>query len=434
MMKCFVRAGLVVVIGGIGLVGCDRSETPQKVEPEAAQTEPAATPPQTMVEEETAASTDEAAADAARKTLADIISDPDAFSRAKRLAEWLPTLGPEGVAAAQEALENNALDLDAAERELLVRYWATQQPEIATTWAVTSTPVHRIPAVACALSIWAEADPLAAAAGAQLWMNGDPGLAKFLPIALVRGWYANGDSPELQQYIHGLGGFTRLRALATYVRMVIQSKGPVAVERWAESLPEDDKNYKLAAHRQIASVLPMFDREASMHWCEEHCDGPYGKNLRSLIARGWALEDGQAALDWLMRSPEGAESNRALRATYSLWGRMERQAALDWMSRQIAEGELNPRLDPILSLYALFVAEDSPKDAIQFAMRLQDEHDRANVLILIVREWRKSDPEASEAWIQQSPLSEEDRARARRDSTSLAPSPPDDEAGADDAE
>ncbi len=435
MMKTVVQAVLITMLGGLGLSGCDASEAPEnaateRVESVASPVEPPdapppATTPSSASDQPEISSADEIAADEFRQALDAIVRDPDAYARARKLAALLPDSGPEGVPAVQKALGDHTFDLGAAERELLVRYWATHQPEIATTWAVTSTPVHRIPAVACALSIWAETDPLTAAATAEAWMEQDPALGKFLPIALVRGWYANGDSPELQQYIQGLGkSFNRQRALATYIRVMIQLDGAEKAERWALSLPDDDRSYKLAAFRQVASVLPMFDHEAGIRWCEVHCEGPYGKDLRGFIARRWALEDPRDALVWLLAAPESTDTNVAVRATYSLWGRRDREAALGWMADQIAEERLSPRLRPAFSLYALFVAEDSPSDAIEFAMRIEDERDRANVLILIVREWRKTDPEASEAWVQQSPLSEADRERARRDSKTLEPQAP----------
>ena len=50
---------------------------------------------------------------------------------------------------------------------------------------------------------------------------------------------------------------------------------------------------------------------AALRWCDKHCDGPYGKNMRSLIARNWAAarRTGRArvALD---RAPEGYETRR----------------------------------------------------------------------------------------------------------------------------
>ncbi len=419
VMKNISRTILAAIVGGVGLTACDPAESPEPVKSLPVESEavdrvaPAHAPEMTSADDTVTAEI--------RKSLAEVMRDPDAFSRARKLGALLPTLGPEGVEAAAQTLKDEALNKGPSDRELLVRYWATHQPENVANWSRFSPPLFRMSTIIVALAMWAEADPAAALSASEQWMREDPTLSNVVPIALVTGWYANGDSPELGQWIQGLGAsFTQQRAIATYVRVLIQSHGRGKAEHWAQSLSDDDGQFKLAAYRQVASALPLFDHDSGIAWCEAHCEGPYGKNLRSLIARQWAYEDGEAAVDWILSAPQNKDNDLALRATYALWGRSsDRQAALHWMASRIAGQRLDPRLAPILPVYALLVTEDSPSDAIEFAMRIEDEVDRANVLVLIVREWRNTDPDASEAWLLQSPLTPEERDRARSRSGQL---------------
>jgi hypothetical protein len=297
---------------------------------------------------------------------------------------------------------------------LLLRYWATQQPEEASRWAVEKAPTFfQSAAVLSSFTLWAEADPRAAESAARQWAAKYPGVREVLPKALVRGWFAANPS-ELVQYIRDLGaGVPRQRAVSAYVRLALQKQGQDAVIHWAESVPGDDATFKLTVYRQVGAALPLFDLEAGTRWCDAHCDGPYGKDLRHIVARRWVQSgDGAAAMAWLSSAPEGADRDFAVWRTFDAWSRVDQEAALAWMAAQTT-GELDPWLQPALSIYARLLATDSPADAIGWAERIEEDNKRRFVLIEIAREWRQADEAANEAWLLQSSLSEEDRERVR---------------------
>jgi len=295
-----------------------------------------------------------------------------------------------------------------------VRYWATHQGEDASRWAVDESPeFFRMAAILSSLSVWAEADSQAAVSAAQQWAQQHPELRHALTKAVVRGWFA-ANPEELAQFIDGLGtGIPQQRALTSYLRIAIQKRGPDAVMRWAESLHDDNPAYKTAVYWQVGSALALFDLEAGLRWCEAHCDGPHGKDLRNSISRRWVRTgDGAAALAWLASAPEGFEKDFAVRVTFVEWTQVDREAAMAWMAAQAA-GEPDPGLQPILPVYAQLLAEDSPADAIGWAERIEHDKKRRFVLIDVARAWRQVDEAATEAWLQQSSLSEEDREKVR---------------------
>jgi hypothetical protein len=312
----------------------------------------------------------------------------------------------------KQTLEDPTLDLGATEFELLLRYWANHQPADASRWAVEKSPFgYRIPAVLSSVMLWARADPQAAASAAEQWAQ-HPDVGDAVQVALVRGWFAANPS-ELPQFIYDLGmGFARQRALSTYIRAVIQTQGPEAVARWAESVPDDDATYKTTVYRQVGAGLALFDHEASLRWCEAHCEGPHGNNLRNILGRRWVRRDGAAALAWLSSGPEGHDTNLAVRAAFALWGQLDREAALDWMAAQTTE-EPDPWLQPVFPVYARLLAEDSPADAIEWAERIEADEEREIVLIEVARAWRQADEAATEAWLLQSSLSGKAREKVR---------------------
>ncbi len=72
-----------------------------------------------------------------------------------------------------------------------------------------------------------------------------------------------------------------------------------------------------------------------------------------------------------------------------------------------------PQLQPILPVYTKLLAEDSPADAIGWAEQIEHDKKRRFALIEVARAWREVDEAATEAWLQQSSLSEEDREKVR---------------------
>jgi hypothetical protein len=398
-MNMTLRYAFVAALGAIGLSGCDPAPPPN-----AGVSEP--------VESE-ARPTGETLNDVVREALIDVLRDEDAFSRARRLGTLLPTLGPELVLAVKQALEDLTLDFGATEYELLLRYWATHQPEEASRWAVEESPAFfRKAAILSSFTLWAEADPYAAKSAAEKWAKQRPDVRDVLPMALVRGWFAANPS-DLAQFIQGLGvGLPRQRALYAYIRIAIQKQGPEAIMRWAESLPEDNETYKTAVYLKVASALQLFDHEAALRWCEAHCDGPHGQDLRGTIARRWVLSDGAAALAWLSSAPKSPQTDFAVWISFEEWAQIDREAALAWMATRTT-GELDPWLQPILQAYAKLLAADSPAEAIGWAEQIENDNTRRFRLIEIARAWREVDEAASEAWLQQSSLSEEDREKVR---------------------
>jgi len=356
----------------------------------------------------------ETLADVVHEALIDVLRDPDVFSRARRLGALLPTLGPELVPTVVETLGNPTLDLGATELQLLVQYWATFQPEEASRWSAEKSPTdYRSAAVFSALMVWAEADPQAAVSVAWPWVVATPTLERVVPSALVRGWFAANDPPELTQWIRDLPiGVPRQRAIAAYIRLVFQTQGSEALKRWAESLPDDDAPYKLAVFRRVMSALSKLDNEAGLRWCDTQCDGPYGSNMRSLIARRWVVRDGPSALAWLSSRSEGHERNLDVRVAFALWARTDREAALEWMVSQTT-GEPEEWLWPIFAVYARLLAENAPTDAIKWATRIENDAERERVLIQVARVWRYLDEAAAERWLLQSSLSPEAQEQVR---------------------
>lgn len=376
-------------LGALALAGCDAGSPPPPSAPEA---------PSSV----------------SGGSLSEVLRDADPYARARKLGALLPTLGAEAIPELQAALRDPTLELWSVEHELLVRFWASHEPEKATRWAADRAPdLYRSAAVMAALPSWVRADLQKALVAVREWQRWRPDIHEAASRALVLGWYAAGH-PGLTQYIQDLGtAIASQIALTTYLRAAIENEGSEPVMSWAESIPREDAAFKLTVYRQLASTLPLFDQAAGLRWCEAHCDGPFGNNLRKLIAVRWVRHDGPAAFAWLSTAPEGHEKNLAIRVTFHEWADWDPEAALAWMAEQTAGGEVPAWLEPALPVYADRLAWKSPATAIEWAQRIEKEREREVTLIKVARTWRASDEAAAEAWLAESPLSEEARAKVR---------------------
>jgi hypothetical protein len=368
------------------------------------------------------ASSGAAATQQATTSIAEALQDPDPYARARSLGALLPTLGSESLPEVKEALDNFRLDLGAVEFELLLRFWASQEPAEATAWTFKhASPLYRTTSARTVVEIWAKADPTAALVAVEDALpQSDEEVARVVQMSLVRGWF-KADRPGLEQYIYSLGsGLKRQRAIFSYLLSLAAAEGSDAAIAWAEAISEEDVRYKLAVYRQLMSALAWADTDAAMRFCDVHCDGPYGKGLRNVLVRK-RLRDGENGgeiVEWVARVPETSERQRenkthSLWVAYSTWAYRERQAAMAWMRDQIAAEEPEPWLPLLYAEYARQLAPDSPEEAIGWAERVEDENDRERTLVRIARAWRKQDESAAEAWLAQSSLSERARAQAR---------------------
>lgn len=353
-------------------------------------------------------------------TLVDALRDRDPYARARNLGELLPTLDASAVPEIKRTLETLRLDLGAVEFELLIRFWATQEPAEATAWTFKhASPLYQLGAARTVIEIWAEADPAAAVIAVQQALaESNEEVVRVGQMALVQGWFKN-DRQSLEGYIYGLGsGLERQRSIFGYALSLIAADGGEATIHWAEAIPESDARYKLEAYRQVMSALTWADMTNAMRFCDEHCEGPYGQGLRPVLIRTRLRngEDGGGVMEWVASTPEGDKGQRSSRThslwvAYSTWAYRDRDAALAWM-REKVQGAPEPWVVSLYGEFARQLAADSPEEAIHWGEQIEDESERELTLARVVKAWRAQDPEAAEAWLSQSSLSAQSLERA----------------------
>ena len=354
-----------------------------------------------------------ASADKAR--LMAIFENPDRLDRVEALVAELKAIGPENVGLLRELLQHRNIPLRHLERVLVIAAWAHHDPDGATAWAIRSEQGHsKEAAIADAVREWARRDPEAVIReyDISLIAPNNPGLL----IGLIEGWFETGDVAALEAFVQDLGDSdSRQRAVTTLARLRVSRDGPEAAIRWAESIPPSEARFKTSAYRRVAHEIARTQPRLAADWCDRVCDSPYGDSVAELIVGEWAKEDGSAAMEWALSRPEGTDTQVAVRAAYRAFMIADMDAALAWIERTTEAQRHDERLQGAVGMYVNKRSwEPGQADvAIEWAGYLKNEAERELALISIVRRWRDRDEAAAEAWLADSPLSEEARLRAR---------------------
>ncbi len=344
-------------------------------------------------------------AEQVRTELAAMVREPATLANAQRLANRLAELGPAAVPAIQPTLRDPSENIDSARALLLIQFWVDRDPKSAADWAVANAPfLYKSLALRLAIERLAESDPQAA----RRLAGSDSQLLK----PLVKGWVRSGQ-PGLEDWIRGFGvRFDRQKALGAYAREMIRREGVPAVAAWADALPDSDDGFKLDAIRRVATELTYADPEAGAAWYEKHRSGPYGADLLLAVGNAWVAVDGPAAMRWLSEREPGPERNGAVLDAVRSWGMSDLNDLTRWTPAQ--KGEPVPSwFQPGLPIYAKLIGAKQPAEGMAWAERIEDPSTRTLTTVQVARRWLRLDKPAAEAWLEQSPLSEADRARAR---------------------
>jgi len=340
---------------------------------------------------------------------------PDRLERVEALVAALKAMGPEEVGGLRELLLDRDLPVRELERVLVVAAWARHDPEAATAWAIRGERGNsQQPAITDAVREWARRDPEAVIREYDISMLTPKHPA--LLVGLIEGWFETGDAALLDAYVQDLGDSdSRQRAVSTLARLRVSRDGPEAAIRWAESIPPAQARFKTSAYRRVGREIARVQPRLAAEWCERICDSAYGDSVAELIVGQWAKKDGASAMDWLLTRPDHMDTQVAVREAYRAFMIADMDAALAWVEATTEEQRQGNRLQGAIGMYVNKRSWEpgQAEVAIDWADYLKDDAERELALISIVRRWRDRDEAAAEAWLADSPLSEEARVKAR---------------------
>lgn len=345
--------------------------------------------------------------DEARRAIADQVRQPASIESVEQFAGLLAQLGDEAIPAIGPTIVDPSWTPDPARALLLFQFWIDRDPKGAAEWTWGNAPLgYKWLILDPAIARVAESDPQLALRYVGSGAGAD---TRFLK-PLIRGWVHSG-KPGLEDWIRDLGyGFKRQKALGAFARAKIERDGTAAAIAWLEALPESGDGFKDDAFRRLTAEITYADPAAGIEWYQRHREGPHGKGLMTAVVDAWVAVDGPAAMQWISEQPAGKDRDDAVLDAVRTWGMADLQALKRW-ARDMGIDRIEPWFQPGLPIFARLFGADDPIDGIRWAERIANEPRRRLTIVQIARQWHKSDPAAAEAWLAQSPLTDEERAR-----------------------
>lgn len=213
---------------------------------------------------------------------------------------------------------------------------------------------------------WGAADPQAALAWA-LQASGDQ--KSLLLQSVIAGWWQT-DSAAAQAWVSAHADTLTGQQAAGSLADRIAAQDPEAALRWAAQLPP----------------------EAQAH-------------ARTSVASGWARSDPEAAANWALDLPTD-EREGTMQVITMVWALRDPDAAAQWIGS--LDGEAR---DVAAGSYGSTVALKDPAAGLSWVVTISDRDKRNQIMGPIVNNWLQADPTAARAWIQNSALSPEEKAR-----------------------
>jgi hypothetical protein len=350
------------------------------------------------------------AVDPARRAIEERVRAPGSLENLEQLAHLLTKLGPDAIPAIAPTILHPGETLDGPRALILLQFWIDHDAKGAAEWIAKRAPLgYRSLGLIPAIEKLAESDPQSALRLVGRARGADPQLIK----PLVRGWVRSGQ-PGVADWIRNLDyGFKRQKALGAFWRAKIEKDGAPAAIAWLEALPDREDGFYEEAFLRLTGELTYADPASGVAWYEKHRDGPRSRGLMMAVVDAWVAVDGPAAMRWVSQQPEGAERDNAVLDGVRWWGIANVDALKRWGREQGVDQLAAAWFQPGLPIFAQLYANDEAVEGIHWAERIADAAIRDLTLVQIARDWHQKDPSAAEAWLAQSPLSEDNRARAR---------------------
>lgn len=339
----------------------------------------------------------------------DTLLIPDLLERTAALSSLLRGLGPEALPQVRDAYASVLLDLGDVEFVLLGDWWARFDPPGAMLWTNQNWQTREsTPVLQGIMRQWGRSDPMAAMVAASAAQNNQ--IRRRWIDSALRGWDESVHDGALEFAESLASGPDQQWALYVVTRRRVLRDGPEAALAWAESLPDDEPNFKLNAFRRVAGAAAEVDPLRAAEFAERHLDGPYSSGLPERVGTHWVLRDGDAAMRWLGGLGAGSNRDDGVRESFRLWMITDQSAAEQW----IVGVEPAPWLDPAIALYAKRLGvKNQPEVALEWAGRIENPELRNPTIGSIARYWLVRDAAAANAWLEGSGLPPEYIARIR---------------------
>ena len=323
---------------------------------------------------------------------------PRGIERTRRYVTGIEAMGEGDARAIADLLEADLTAPNQHEIRLFAGEWARTEPDAALDRVLRwqGDPTARVSAGSEVLQVWARNRPLEARQAYQAWsaqMGKDVGR---YASALALGWIDSGLEPDgLVPFLAQLKDWDRERATRVLLDRLVEQGDPQDAFTWAEALPDDlPHGYRHLVFRKIALVIGPNDPLLVAQWLEPSRMTRYGQAGFRILARTWANHDPEAALAWAIDQPDDRARFLSVKFGFERWYENDPTAARAWLEHVAAGTDV----DAAYLMIGLLDAGKDPVTAAQAALQIEDTPLLLDTLAKVLRQWRRVDSQAANAW------------------------------------
>ena len=343
------------------------------------------------------------------------LGEGDVLERIVRTADLIQHLDAENLPGVRAAYDRMLTVIDQVDIRPFVAAWARFDPAAALDHTLAwPFQTKREYGVEAAMLSWAQRDPLAARLAYEQVAPDHASVRRTLFIALVAGWVHSGQA-GLDRYIAELSSSAQEAAAGTATGALIRKGGPEAVLAWVDPILRSEAyegKLKRSLFRRATRSVARWQPARGVAWAAAHAGEAYAEDGMRLVAEQWGAQDGPAAMQWLREQPEGELREQAVREGFVGWLNADPLSAREWLNAET----LTAFHDPAIEVYASRLDDRAPERSVGWCERITDPRRRIGCLRAVAMRWYRVDTVAAEAWLQQSPLDEEDRSAVRKSS------------------
>ena len=137
-------------------------------------------------------------------------------------------------------------------------------------------------------------------------------------------------------------------------------------------------------------------------WVNQLPDATMRNQSESMLAASWATNDPRAAGEWALTLPNA----HSLGSVLSYWAQTDPEAAGQWV--QTLNG---PARDTAIGAFSTGIVVKDPASALNWLASISDPTIKERSLRATIEQWMFRDPVAARAWVQNSSLSEAEKAK-----------------------
>lgn len=268
--------------------------------------------------------------------------------------------------------------------------WAETSPEAATAWAGNLPPgTAAESALSKALEAWVDSDPKSAAQWAVSQPEGEKRSAALLQLAVE---WSDQDPAAASEWIAKQAGSEDGGEMVDSLLNRWSQDDPAAAANWVRSLPEDKQ---ADANAMVLAVWAADDPASASAWATAFPAGQTRSEAIPALAEAWAGIDPKAAVSWSLALPDSPEKSEAVDQAVRTWSLDHRDELTSWINSQpVGTGS-----DHLRSTASIVIAEHHPLEGAAMAAAISNPAQRQDAIVDVVRQWRKTDAGAADAWL-----------------------------------